>query len=102
MIMNMYINTKISNLEKGFLKGLDFLIKKKFYLFIITNQAGIAKNVFKERDFLNYIKPYKNSLQKIYILMKSSFVLTILKQKIKKYKKITSLRKPGNKMIKKI
>ena len=89
--------------RKGVLKGLDFLIKKKFYLFIITNQAGIAKNVFKERDFLKLHKTLKQKLSSKNIYFDEvQFCPYHPKAKIKKYKKITSLRKPGNKMIKNI
>ena len=47
--------------RKGVIKGLKYLIKKNFYIFIITNQAGIAKGKFKEKDFFNlhkYLKQY--------------------------------------------
>ena len=89
--------------RKGVLKGLDFLIKKNFYLFIITNQAGIAKNVFKERDFLKLHKTLKQKLSSKNIYFDEvQFCPYHPKAKIKKYKKITSLRKPGNKMIKNI
>ena len=32
------------------LKGLKYLTKKKYYIFIVTNQAGIAKGKFKLKD----------------------------------------------------
>ena len=37
--------------RKGVLKGLKYLIKKNYYIFLITNQAGIAKGYYKESDF---------------------------------------------------
>ena len=37
--------------RKGVIEGLKYLIKKKFLIFIVTNQAGIAKGIFKEKDF---------------------------------------------------
>ena len=89
--------------RKGVLKGLDFLIKKNFYLFIITNQAGIAKNVFKERDFLKLHKTLKQKLSSKDIYFDEvQFCPYHPNAKIKKYKKISSLRKPGNKMIENI
>ena len=87
--------------RKGVLKGLKFLIKKKYYIFIITNQAGIAKGYYKESD-----------LKKLHIFLKSSLSKKNIyfddiqycpyhpKGKIKKYRKKSSLRKPGNQMIK--
>ena len=55
---------KIKNFmfRKGVLKGLKFLIEKNYYLFIATNQAGIAKNIFKEKDFFNLHKDLKKKL----------------------------------------
>ena len=32
------------------IKGLKLLNEKGYYIFIVTNQAGIAKNIFKESD----------------------------------------------------
>ena len=89
--------------RKGVLKGLDFLIKKNFYLFIITNQAGIAKNIFKEKDFLKLHKTLKQKLSSKNIYFNEvQFCPYHPNAKIKRYKKITPLRKPGNKMIKNI
>ena len=89
--------------KKGVIEGLKFLIKKNYYLFIITNQAGIAKGIFKEFDFLNLHKFLKNKLAS-----KNIFFNDIRYSpyhplaKIKKYKKRSLLRKPGNMMIKNI
>ena len=34
------------------IKGLKYISRKKYLIFIITNQAGIAKNKFKLSDLL--------------------------------------------------
>ena len=34
------------------IKGLKYLSKKKYFIFIITNQAGVAKGKFKLLDLL--------------------------------------------------
>ena len=88
-------------LRNGVIKGLKFLIKKNFYLFIVTNQAGIAKNIFKEKDFFNLHKNLKIrfSLRNIYF-DEVQYCPFHPKGKIKKFKKNSSLRKPNNKMIK--
>ena len=39
-------------LRKGVLDGLKYLIKKNYNIFIVTNQAGIAKGIFQEKDFI--------------------------------------------------
>lgn len=45
---------KIENFKfkKGVLKTLQYLTKLNYYIFIVTNQAGIAKGIFTEKDFL--------------------------------------------------
>ncbi len=89
--------------RKGVLKGLKYLIKKKYYIFIITNQAGIAKGLFKESDF-----------RKLHLYLKTHLATKNIyfddvqycpyhpNGKIKKFKRKSSLRKPGNQMIKNI
>ena len=42
-------------LKKDVIKTLKHLINKNYYIFIITNQAGIAKKKFTEKIFLNFI-----------------------------------------------
>ena len=37
--------------KKGVIEGLNILSKKKYLIFLVTNQAGIAKGFFKEKDF---------------------------------------------------
>ena len=94
---------KIKNFmfKKGVLKGLKFLTEKNYYLFIATNQAGIAKNIFKEKDFFDLHKNIKKKL-----LLKNIYFDDVQycpyhpEGTIKKFRKKSSLRKPGNKMIK--
>ena len=96
---------KFSNFKfrKNVLRGLKYLCKNKFLIFIVTNQAGIAKGKFKVSDLrilhkklLNYLKKRKIIINKIeYCPYHPEGI-------IKKYKKKTNYRKPGNMMIKKI
>ena len=89
--------------RSGVLNGLKYLIKKNYYIFIVTNQAGIAKKKFKEKDFFTLHKLLKQKLsyKNIYFddVQYSPFHPKGL---IAKYKKHSSMRKPGNKMIKNI
>ena len=41
------------------LKGLKYLTKKKYLIFIVTNQAGIAKGKFELGDLLKLNKQLK-------------------------------------------
>ena len=96
---------KFSNFKfrKNVIRGLKYLCKNKYLIFIVTNQAGIAKGKFKVSDLrilhkklLNYLKKRKIIINKIeYCPYHPEGI-------IKKYKKKTNYRKPGNMMIKKI
>jgi D,D-heptose 1,7-bisphosphate phosphatase len=93
---------KIENFKfrTGVINGLKFLIKKNYYIFIITNQAGIAKKKYTEKNFIQLHKKINEKFKKnnIYIddVQYSPFHPKAL---IKKYRKISMMRKPGNKMI---
>ena len=82
-------------------KTINFLKKKNnYYLFIVTNQSGIAKNKFKKEDFLNFQKALFICLKKegIYI-NDTKFCPHHTDGIIKKFKKSCKCRKPNNKMI---
>jgi len=87
----------------GILKSLKYLSKNKIYIFIVTNQAGIGKKIFKEKDFYNLHKKIK-----AFFIKKNIFINDVIfspyhpNAKIKKYKKNSLFRKPGNLMIEKI
>mgnify|MGYP001163793451 FL=1 len=83
------------------LKALRYLNKKKYYIFIVTNQAGIAKGKFKKEQFYrlhNYIKQHliKNNAY----INDVEFCPFHPNAIIKKYRKKSNYRKPGNLMIK--
>jgi len=75
-------------------------ITKNFYLFLVTNQAGIGKNIFTENDFINLHKKIKEFLtRKNVYINEIKFCPFHPLAKIKKYKKNSLLRKPGNLMV---
>ncbi len=89
--------------KKGVIKGLKLLNQKGYYIFIVTNQAGIGKNIFKEKDFINLHKYIKIKLQKKKIYFNDvCYSPYHPKAKIKKYRKNSLTRKPGNLMIENI
>ena len=99
-----YIN-RFSKLKfrKGVIEGLRVLTKEKYLIFIITNQAGIAKGFIKykeliklNRDLLNFFKKKGVTITKI------KFCPHHEKGIIKKFKKKCNCRKPGNLMIKEV
>ena len=83
--------------------GLRFLTKKKYLIFIVTNQAGIAKGKFKLKDLkiLNK-KLIKFLLTKKVAINEIQYCPYHPEGTVKKYKKKTAFRKPGNLMIKSI
>ena len=86
--------------KKGVIDGLKYLVKKKYYIFIVTNQAGIAKGIYKENDFLNLQNTLKKELSKKNIYFNDiQYSPFHRKGIILKYKKTSNLRKPGNQMI---
>jgi D-glycero-D-manno-heptose 1,7-bisphosphate phosphatase len=91
--------SKWSNFDfiPGSIKFLKFLNKKKTPIFIITNQAGIAKgfytiNTLNKLHFklLNHLMMKKIFINKIY------YCPHHIKAKLKKYKKNCKFRKPNN------
>lgn len=93
---------KIKNFKfrPGVLLGLKYLLKKNYYLFIITNQAGIGKKKFKEIQFIRLHSEINEKLKKLNIFFDDiQYSPFHPEAKIKKYKKNSSMRKPGNKMI---
>lgn len=87
----------------GVLEALKYLNKKNYYIFIITNQAGIGRGYYKTRDFFLLHKKILNFLinKKIFI-DNVKFCPHHPVHGKGKYKKNCQYRKPGNKMIEKI
>jgi D,D-heptose 1,7-bisphosphate phosphatase len=86
--------------KKGVIQGLQYLTKKNYYLFIVTNQAGIAKNKFTLEDLTRlhtWLKQY--FLNKKIIIHDVEYCPFHKNAKNIKYKKNSLLRKPGNLMI---
>ena len=85
------------------IKGLRYLSRKKYFIFIITNQAGIAKGKFRLLDLLKLHNQLKKYLKKRNITINDiKFCPYHPNAKIKIYKRKTGYRKPGNLMIKEI
>ena len=82
---------------------MKLLCKKNYKVFIVTNQAGIAKNFFKEKDFIKLHLKIKNFFLKKNIIINDVLYCPYhIKGVIKKYKKKSIYRKPNNGMIKKL
>ena len=104
------------NLDKGYtyklndfkfinnsLNALKYLSKRKVWIFIITNQAGIAKGYYTENDFKNlHLKLKEKLLKKKIFIDEVKYCPYHPKAKYKKYRKKSLLRKPNNLMVKNI
>ena len=83
--------------------GLKDLKKKNYLIFIITNQAGIAKGIFKEEDFFKLQFFLSEKLSKFNIMISDvQYSPFHPNGKILKFRKKSNLRKPGNQMVKNI
>ena len=70
------------------LKGLKYLSRKKYLIFIVTNQAGIAKGIFRLSDLIKLHKQLLQYLKKRDILINEiQFSPYHPNGVIKKYKK---------------
>jgi len=90
-------------LRPGVIKGLRLLTKNDYRIFIITNQSGIARGFFKVSDvellhktIIEYFKKRKIIINEI------KYSPFHIRGVIKKYKKNSKTRKPGNLMVKQI
>lgn len=85
---------------KNIFKAIKYLNDKNYRVIILTNQAGIAKGYYSIRDYFKYTNWFNAQF-----LNKGSFIDQIyfspyhLEGIIKKFKKKSNFRKPGNGMI---
>ena len=89
--------------KNGVIQGLKYLTKNNYYIFIVTNQAGIGKKLYSLEKFIKLHTELKDILikEKIYI-NDVKYSPYHIDAKIKKFKKRSGFRKPGNLMIKEI
>lgn len=84
-------------------EALKYLNKKGYYIFIITNQAGIARGYYTEDDFINLHKKIKKYLSKKNIFIEDVFFCPHHPTEGKgKYKINCDCRKPKNLLIENI
>ena len=90
-------------LRPGVIKGLKLLTKNNYRIFIITNKSGIARGFFKVKDVeLLHKIIIKNLKKKKITINEIKYSPFHIMGVIKKYKKDSKTRKPGNLMIKQI
>ena len=85
---------------KGTIKAINFLNKNKIKVIVITNQSGIARGYFSEAELLIFHKKMNQLLFKFKAKIDDFYYCPYHPLgKVKKYKKKTNLRKPGNGMF---
>jgi D-glycero-D-manno-heptose 1,7-bisphosphate phosphatase len=90
-------------LKKKIKKVLEFFSQNNFYLFIVTNQAGIGHGFYKIKDFIKLHEFIKyNFIKKNIYINEVKFCPYHPKAKIKRFRRRSSFRKPNNSMINEI
>lgn len=90
-------------LRPGVIKGLQLLVKNNYRIFIVTNQSGIARGLFKVKDVdLLHKRIIQSFKKKKIIISEIKYSPFHINGIIKKYSKFSKTRKPGNLMIKQI
>ena len=90
-------------LKKKIKKALEFFSQNNFYLFIVTNQAGIGHGFYKIKDFIKLHEFIKyNFIKKNIYINEVKFCPYHPKAKIKRFRRRSSFRKPNNSMINEI
>ena len=85
---------------KGAINAIKLLNKNKIKVIVITNQSGIARGYFSEKKLLLFHKNINEILMKFNAKIDDFYYCPYHPSaKVKKYKKITNLRKPGNGML---
>lgn len=85
----------------GARKTLKYIKSKKFKIVIVTNQSGVARDYFSINDVFKINKYILSEMKKINVKIDAIYFCPYHKDGIvKKYKKISSLRKPNNGMFK--
>ena len=86
---------------KGSIKAIKYLNKKKIKVVVVTNQSGIGRGFYSEKDLKNFHLFMNKSLSK-YSAKIDKFIFSPFysKSKFLKYRKKKNLRKPNNGMLK--
>lgn len=102
LIKNYGFVHKIKNLKwlKGVKESIKFLNKKRIMVIVITNQSGIARGYFTEKDLNVFHSDMNLQLKKLNAFINKFYYCPFHPEGvIKKYSRQSNLRKPGNGML---
>ena len=84
----------------GAISAINFLNKKKIKVIVITNQSGVARGFFTEKDLKKFHQSMNSILKKYNSKIDNFYYCPYHPNaKIKEYKRISNLRKPNNGML---
>lgn len=92
---------KISDFQwiEGSKETIKLLNEKGYYVFVVTNQSGIARGFFKESDVINLHNYISNELKTINAHIDEFFISPYHPENNKKYNNLSYLRKPDIGML---
>lgn len=96
---------KMSNfkLKKNVIKGFKYLNRLNYYIFILTNQSGIARGYYTENQFIEFQKNInENFVNNGFFINDTLYCPHHPNGKIKKYSIKCNCRKPNTLMLKNI
>ncbi|HBB37177.1 MAG: D,D-heptose 1,7-bisphosphate phosphatase [Candidatus Moranbacteria bacterium GW2011_GWC1_45_18] len=85
--------------EKNVIPGLKILEQNGFHFIIITNQSGIGRGYYAEKDFWNFNNHVEKELKKNGIEILKTYFSPYHPEGIGKYKKTSNCRKPAPGML---
>ena len=91
------------NLKKNVIKGLRYLNQIGYYIFIVTNQSGIARGYYTEKQFIEFQKKINENFANQGLFINDTLYCPHhINGKIKKYSIKCNCRKPNISMLKNI
>ena len=92
---------KIDDFEwvEGAKESIKYLNNKGYYVFVTTNQSGIARGYYKEKDVIFLHKYINNELKKIEAHIDEFFISPYHPININEYSHLSHLRKPNTGML---
>ncbi len=96
-----YVN-KISEFEwiEGSKNAIKYIKDQGYYIFVVTNQSGIARGYYTDEDVVNLHKYINNELGKINTLIDEFFYSPYHPDYPNKFQDLAHLRKPNTGMLK--
>ena len=93
---------KIDDFEwiEGAKESIKYLNDNGYYVFVVTNQSGIAKGFYSEKDVINLHNYISNELKNINAHIDEFFFSPFHPDNTKKYLNLSHLRKPDTGMLK--